>query len=156
MDRREALKKLGVGGVAVAGTSLVLSSPAFAFTGPTFIGTPAPITFTLTKTGSSTATLAASGFPAGTCPASASPTTPSQGTPSYTWQTANTTGTGTAVSRTGPWVSGGTVTATVTVIYTCTYTGGSAPRPYQWSTTFTSSGAGNSGNFTTGTIVGPV
>ena len=31
MDRREALKKIGVGGAAVAGASVVMSSPAFAY-----------------------------------------------------------------------------------------------------------------------------
>lgn len=35
MDRREALKKLGLGGAAAVGTSLIVSTPAFAYSLPT-------------------------------------------------------------------------------------------------------------------------
>jgi hypothetical protein len=35
MDRRDALKKLGMGGATVVGATMVVSSPAFAFADPT-------------------------------------------------------------------------------------------------------------------------
>jgi hypothetical protein len=157
MDRREALKKIGVGGAAAVGASLVISSPAFAFDAPTVTGLPA--TFTLRKLSAATAELSATGFPAGTCPASATNTgdVPLQGAPSYTWTTpATPSGTGALVTRGGGnWKNGDVVTATVTVAYTCVYPTGQKPRSYRWSQTFTTDGGGNGGNFNGGGISGP-
>jgi hypothetical protein len=52
MDRRDALKKLGMGGATVVGASVILSSPAFAATGTAAcaaqVGNP---TISVTKTG---------------------------------------------------------------------------------------------------------
>ena len=158
MDRRKALKKLGAGAATAATASVVISSPAFAFTAPTVTG--APTTFTLTKSSERTALIAASGFPAGSCPQSSTNTNdiPSQGTPSYSWTARGTTGTGSTVSVVGsPWGNGETVTVVVTVAYTCQYTPpNSTTRSYSWSRTFTSTGNGNSSpTFAAGAISGP-
>ena len=40
MDRREALKKLAIGGATAVGASAVVSTPAFAFDQPSVIGNP--------------------------------------------------------------------------------------------------------------------
>ena len=48
MDRREALKKLGAGGLVVAGTSVIVSTPAFAYDQPTGV---TPATMTVTPSG---------------------------------------------------------------------------------------------------------
>jgi len=54
MDRRDALKKLGMGGATIAGASMVVSSPAFAASTPT-IGD----TLAVTKAGTANPTNAA-------------------------------------------------------------------------------------------------
>lgn len=66
MDRREALKKLGLGTATVVGASMVVSSPAFAYDQPT---AGAPATMSVTSTGN-TATVTITDGTA-TCPASA-------------------------------------------------------------------------------------
>jgi hypothetical protein len=157
MDRREALKKIGVGGAAAIGASLIISSPAFAFDAPGVTGVPA--TFTLAKASNNTATLSATGFPTGTCPTSATNNgdIPTQGAPSYTWITpANPLGTGALVTRgDGNWKNRDVVTATVTVAYTCQYTTGQSTRSYSWSQTFTANAGGFGGSFDGGGISGP-
>lgn len=157
MDRREALKKVGAGGAALVGTSLVISSPVFAFAAPTVTGAP---TITLTKDNASTATIGASGFPEGSCPESATNLNdvPSRGTPTYSWTDpgGGPDGSGTAVTSTINWATGTVVTVTVTVAYTCLYTPpNSTTQSYSWSQPFTSGGNGGSGVFTPGTISGP-
>lgn len=67
MDRREALKKLAIGGTIAAGTSAIVSSPVFAAAGPTIpIATIAIANHDADMMGSITATQAAA-----TCMASA-------------------------------------------------------------------------------------
>ena len=46
MDRREALKKIGIGGATVATASVIVSSPAFAFDAPTAPNQPEVTVFT--------------------------------------------------------------------------------------------------------------
>jgi hypothetical protein len=157
MDRREALAKLAGGGAAVVGASLVVSSPAFAFAAPTVTGVPSA--FTLTKDGPKEADIAASGFPAGSCPqSSTSPgDVPSQGAPSYAWTAPGSSGIGTTVTPSGNWSTGDTVTVAVTVAYTCLYAPpNSTTRSFRWTRTFTAAGPGASQPvFTGGPISGP-
>lgn len=154
MDRREALKKIGIGGAVAVGTTAVLSSPAFAYTTATVTGTPS--TFSCTTATKSTATAAASGFPNGQCPASSTNAgdTPTQGTLTYAWSVDRTDGTnlnsgsGTAISRgSGTWDSSGQTTDTITVTikrkYTCTYGTGSAVRCVQWVRVFSAPVSGS-------------
>ncbi len=67
MDRREALKKLGAGGLTVAGASMIVSTPAFAYDLPTGV---TPATMTVTSTGN-TATVAITSNGTASCPNSA-------------------------------------------------------------------------------------
>lgn len=148
MDRREALKKLGMGGAMAVGTTAMLSSTAFAHTVPTAPASAgsSAIIVSLTMTGAgSQATLnwsvaSSNSWPAGTCPGSANGT-PSIGDSGMYWVVKNSTG---IVQNSGSSTSPGNVTIsrgsgnwdvtdprdTCTVIvsrkYTCTYGAGSA------------------------------
>ena len=155
MDRREALKKLGAGSAVVVGASVVVSSPAFAYAAPTVTGLPA--TFTLTKANASTATIAVSGFPAGSCPISSTNLNdvPTQGAPALAWTAGTNTGTTALVTNSGNWAAGSLVTVSVTVAYTCTYTTGSSTRNYRWTRVFRSSAQSGSGDFTVESTSGP-
>jgi len=158
MDRREALKKIGAGGAVAVGATAVLSSPAFAYTLPTVGANP---TITLTATTTTSLTIAISGYPAGSCPASSTNAgdVPTQGTVSISWELKRQladgtftvpgdtnaispiprTGTGTTVTRgSGQW-DGQDSTAghdhlivRVRRSYTCTYGTGSATRCVEW------------------------
>lgn len=68
MDRRDALKKIAVGGATVVGASAVMSSPAFAYAAPTNIPTP---TSTVSVVNASLALVMISYGGTATCPASA-------------------------------------------------------------------------------------
>ena len=159
MDRREALKKLGAGSVAVVGTSLVISSPAFAFDAPSVTG--APNVFTLTTSGGKTADIVVDEFPPGSCPTSSinSGDVPTQGTPTYSWSSPDGgSGTGVVVSRggTGSWNILDTVVVVVTLEYICEYAGAVAAQSYSWSRSFTvNSGTGGNAIWTPGIINGP-
>jgi hypothetical protein len=67
MDRRDALKKLGAGGLVAAGVSMVVSTPAFAYDLPTGV---LPATMTVTSSGS-TATVTITSNGTASCPNSA-------------------------------------------------------------------------------------
>lgn len=171
MDRREALKKLGVGGAAVVGTTAVLSSPAFAFTQATVTGSPTITMAYLSGSSGQQSTITVGSYPQGSCPASSTnsgPDTPTQGTATISWTTHPTsgvsnTGTGTTVSRTSAgssWDGASPGFDTVDVVvkrnYTCTYSGGSKARCVQWTVTFTvGGGTGNNATFAAGSITGP-
>lgn len=68
MERREALAKLGAGGAAIAGVSLIRSSPAFAYGQPTLVISPS-ITVRTNGSGSVAEITVAHGT--ATCPLSA-------------------------------------------------------------------------------------
>jgi len=68
MDRRDALKKIAIGGATVVGASAVMSSPAFAYAAPTNIPTP---TSNVTVVNASLALVIISYGGTATCPASA-------------------------------------------------------------------------------------
>ena len=69
MDRREALKKLGVGGAAVAGASVIISQPAFAYDNPTVTAAGSVVINPFNFSGSDVVIT----NPTVTCPGSASP-----------------------------------------------------------------------------------
>jgi len=146
MDRREAMKKIAVGGATVVGASAVISSPAFAFDQP--VQTTAP-TFNLTFSnspvrGQATVTQALPGV--GSCNASATGGTDPVGVitnfalvsfdvePGSEVVIVSQTSTQFDVQKRDIvtldpvlWLgSSGVFTATVR--YTCTYAGGSASR----------------------------
>jgi hypothetical protein len=79
MDRREALKKLGIGGATVAGASLIMSSPASADSGSpncryTYTA-PATATISITRPQNSQVRFQLSvSSPTGSCPCGGSPT----------------------------------------------------------------------------------
>jgi hypothetical protein len=160
LDRREALKKIGVGGAAVAGASMVMSSPAFAYDGPTIV-TQGTVQATVSPGGFQrlrTITLAVVGGNV-TCPDSASAgavggptfssaltetTVPQRGLEarpgtSGPWTAFPTTVSGATFQIRGPAledVAGATVSNTVTVTYTCTYANSLPTPPEVRSTSF--------------------
>ena len=144
MDRREALKKLGVGGVAVVGTTAILSSPAFAYSLPTVGANP---TITITTSDSNDATINTGSWPAGTCPTSSTNTgdLPAQSSITYSWTLRRSdagtpsgfpaSGSTGSVSRSSGTWDGSEIIAGHDVIdvvvkraYRCTYGTGSATR----------------------------
>lgn len=167
MDRRAALKKLGAGGAVAIGATAIVSSPAFAFTGPTPPAAPglAPtlsggvifgnriLTVTLSP---GTATCPASAVPAGaTVIASsftASPPTPGNGLASVSPLTGSTVGPGSlVVTFTRDTISffgltfGAAATATFEyrVRYRCTYARpGQADTCRSWTIQYTAAAFG--------------
>lgn len=110
MDRREALKKLGMGGATLLGASAVMSSPAFADSGTVncryTYGTAATTTITLTRPANNTASVAVTTTaPAGSCPCGAGPTV------TYAYYAA-LTGNATVPATSGGWVANTTFNAT--------------------------------------------
>jgi hypothetical protein len=69
MDRRDALKKLGAGGLVVAGASVIGSTPAFAYDQPTVEPGDVPISIVITPTSASTISVTVVGT--ASCPGSA-------------------------------------------------------------------------------------
>ena len=67
MDRREALKRIGIGGAVAVGTTAILSSPAFAYALPSVASAP-PIA--VTTTDSNAPTISSGSSPVGPCPTS--------------------------------------------------------------------------------------
>lgn len=149
MDRRTALKRLGVGGVTVAGASVVLSQPAFAYTNPMVTGSP---TVTVTTAGSLTATIGISSVPLATCPGSAL-STPVPVQVSLTWETywpdggvVMSTGFGADVSISSTyaeWYPNDRILVTLVYRYQCVYEGSTTELCVQWFREFSSSTFGS-------------
>jgi len=89
VDRRDALKKLGAGGVVVVGGSMIVSQPAFAYDQPT-AGTPASLIASTPALGSTAAVTIADG--SASCPNSANDTSASFVSRSITVSTENING----------------------------------------------------------------
>lgn len=168
MDRREALKKIGVGGVTVLGATAIVSSPAFAYTNPTVAaGNP---TITIMNTSDNMANVMVGALIAGTCPASSTnagdiatrtttlkavlgrndgPTTASFGpTTSTTLVVTRPVGFPGGFPGTEIWdgyTSSGngldTILVTVQGTYVCTYGTGTRSACVKWSQLFTASGS---------------
>lgn len=144
MDRREALKKMAVGGVTVAGASVVMTSPAFAFTSPT-----PPLQPLITPTGNGTNVLTITLAPGlGSCPGSATSSmvdgTARSNFAAGTNITANTFSGPSATSFTVTRGNGSASSFTFRyrARYVCNYPGGSQFACRNWTVTV----AGTSGN----------
>ena len=143
MDRRQALKKVAVGGVTIAGASAIISSPAFAFDSPVQVF--APVFGTPSVGPASTATINQTKAGEGSCNASATgaTTSPAGVIQSFVITDFSLGGVGSKaviISSSSTQVvfqkqdaadnpvdiqAGDTVTFDVTVRYTCSYGSGS-------------------------------
>lgn len=158
MDRREAMKKIAVGGATVVGASAVVSSPAFAHAGPTIVspGTlSASINVDNNRRRRITLSLAGASV---TCPTSASGGT--VGGPTFSSALTETTSIGLQgrSGTGGSWVAlptnvsgavfqirkstagspaGAVVSAVVTITFTCTYDNRPPTPPVVRSTSYT-------------------
>lgn len=148
MDRREALRRLAVGGATVAGATAVVSQPAFAFTNPTVTGSP---TVSITTDNGLQATINRTNVPAGSCPASAT-TTPAPAEASLTWETfwpggnqVMSAGSGPTVTIPGAftqWFFNDRIRVTLVYRYQCVYVGSTAEICVRWFREFRSTGFG--------------
>jgi hypothetical protein len=162
VDRRDALRRLVAGGVTVAGTTAVLSQPAFAFTDPALLTGSPTVTVATTGQNSSTALISIGGAPGATCPASAlSATGPNQASLNWTtfWPGGNqqmSGGSGNAVSidpgTYDRWYTDDQVLVTVVYKYQCVYASQTVELCVSWFRQF--SATVNGGRFTTWTLQG--
>ncbi len=169
MDRREALKRIGIGGAVAVGTTAILSSPAFAYALPSVGADPS---IAVNTSDSNDATISSGSWPVGSCPTSSTNASdqPARSSITYEWTLRRsntdgsgglpTSGTGTGVHRpSGSW-DGSEIQAGHDVLdvvvkraYRCTYGSGSATRCVSWTRTFDCSGIGSTATWTGGSIV---
>jgi hypothetical protein len=156
MDRRNALKKLGMGGATVVGATMIVSSPAFAFAKPQNIDPPS-LSFSTVPSTNAVRYL----FDSGSAACTSSSTGPTE-TSSFSGTFSGTAGSKIRVGSTGggspiilnlsgsgtvvdgftlrfeklstaddsavPYVAGDSISYTLTTTWTCTYDN-SAPDP---------------------------
>jgi hypothetical protein len=144
MDRREALKKLGVTGIVVAGASTVAAGPAFAYDEPAVTGSCGDLLFS----GSTiSASIGVINIASAACPASAASTSAARSSTlsvtasvsdgvvvrsgdGFTLGTYQKSFTGTSTTTdfapylgesVTSWATGDTLTASLVTTFTCTY-----------------------------------
>lgn len=116
MDRRDALKKLGMGGATIVGASMVVSSPAFAADGTPTCGLTGAVNLSITSSEAGDVTSIGVAPGAATCPCSGA--APGIATSSWTLSKGTLTSLPTANPATWTGVTGN-ADYTVTVRLTC-------------------------------------